>query len=700
MSENICFPAKLVHGHIYDLIEAGVDRIFYPMVFYEQSEFADSDNCFNCPIISGYPDVVRSAIDPEGKFGIPLDLPAINFQDKRLLKKACYQYLSGLGVSAKTFKRAFARAIKAQQQYKQDLRAIAADILDRARADGRPAILLMGRPYHADPLINHKVPEILADFGLDIITEDAIPIAPDQTLDNQHVLTQWEYANRQYYAARWVRQQDNVEMVQLNSFACGPDAVAVDEVKSILGEYEKSHTVIRIDEIESIGSVKLRLRSMIESLKERERAKEKEPLRKQPHVPRKATRLFQETDRQRTIIVPRFSHFCSPPITRPVLDLGYNVQVLPHANRESVEVGLKYTNNEICYPAIIVIGDLIKALLSGEYDLSNTAVGISQTGGQCRASCYLSLLKRALIAAGFEDIPVISLTTALRPLNEQPGFDLDIKQYIYKAMFGMVYADALSAMYHATAVRELNKGEALQVADKYLSILEDGTLPLHRDRMLETLGRAVADFDGIETTNRDYPQVGIVGEIYVKYNSFGNHRVVEWLMDQGIEAIVPSFAEYFLASFVSTKVGVRSNLKRPGLLWFLSPVLNKYTQALLDDVEAITSEFRYHRPYHTVQDVAQKAEKIVELTHQYGEGWLIAGEIGLFVEHGVPNVLCLQPFGCIANQVIARGVSKRMKEKYPQLNLLFLDADAGTSEVNFLNRLYFFVNHARASLTM
>ncbi len=698
MSENICFPAKLAHGHIYDLIEAGVDRIFYPMVFYEQDGFADSVNCYNCPIVSGYPDVVRSAIDPEGNFAVPLDMPAITFQDKRLLKKACYQYLSGLGVSAKTFKRAFARAIEAQQKYKQDVRAIAADILNQAKTDERPVILLMGRPYHADPLINHKVPEILADFGLDVITEDAIPIAPDQTLDNQHVLTQWEYSNRLFYTARWAGQQDNVEIVQLNSFACGPDAVAVDEVKSILGEYEKSHTVIRIDEIESIGPVKLRLRSMIESLKERERAREKEPLRKRSHVPRKTTRLFQETDRQRTVIVPRFSHFCSPPITRPLLDLGYDVQVLPHANRESVEVGLKYTNNEICYPAIIVIGDLIKALQSGKYDLADVAVGISQTGGQCRASCYLSLLKRALIAAGFEGIPVVSLTTAARPLNEQPGFKLDIKRYTYKAMLGMILADALSAMYHATAIRELNKGEALQVADKYLAILEHGTLPLNRKVVLGALEKAVADFNQIDTADRDYPKVGIVGEIYVKYNSFSNHRAVQWLMNQELEVIVPPLAEFFLAWLVSTKIKVQSNLKKPDILWLLSPVLGRYVQALQDDVEAIMRDFRYHHPHHTIHSIARKAKEVVTLTHQYGEGWLIAGEIGEFVEHGVPNVLCLQPFGCIANQVIAKGVAKRMKEKYPQLNLLFLDADAGTSEVNFFNRLYFFVNHAKTPL--
>ncbi len=262
----------------------------------------------------------------------------------------------------------------------------------------------------------------------------------------------------------------------------------------------------------------------------------------------------------------------------------------------------------------------------------------------------------------------------------------------------MVYADALSNMYHATAVREVHKGQAMEVANKYLSILEDGTLPLQKDIVLETLAQAVADFNEIETVDGDYPKVGIVGEIYVKYNSFGNNRVVEWLMDQGIEVIVPSFAEFFVAWFPSIKAKVQAHIKKPDLLWLLAPVLNKYTQALQNRVEAVMEGFRYYRPAHTIQDVAQKAQEIVSLAHQYGESWLIAGEIGEFIKHGIPNVLCLQPFGCIANQVIAKGVTKRMREKFPQLNLLYLDCDAGTSEVNFVNRLYFFINPAKASL--
>jgi len=687
MSENICFPAKMVHGHIYNLIEAGVDRIFYPMVFYEECEFADSANCYNCPIVSGYPDVIRSAIHPEGKFGIPLDTPTITFNDRGLLRQACHQYLASLGVGARTFRRSFARAIEAQRECKEKVRAIAADILDRAKADGRPVVVLMGRPYHLDPMIHHKIPEILADFGVDVITEDSVPLEPGQTLNNKHILTQWEYLNRNYHAARWAGQHD-VEVVQLNSFACGPDAYSLDEVKSILGAYGKGHTVIRIDEIESTGSAKLRLRSMIEAMKENEKLGER------TYTPRKTVKLYEATDRQKMVLVPYFARFCAPTVAGPLLDLEYRIETLPPPDRESVEIGLKYANNEICYPGIIVIGDLIKALQSGKYELADVAAGSWQTGGQCRASSILSVLKKALIAAGFEDIPVVALTTD-KSLHEQPGFDLDYKRYVYKALMGCVYSDAISDMYHATAVRELRKGEALELANKHLAPLENGTLPLNRTSVLETLEEVVADFNRVETKDRDYPKVGILGEIYVKYNSFANNRVAQWLMDQEIEVVVPPLLEFFSGWFVSAGVQIRSNLKRLNALWLLAVGTRRYVQGFLDDVAVVMKEFRYYRPHHTIQDIAQKAREIVTLTHQYGEGWLIAGEIGEFVRSGVQNVLCLQPFGCIANQVVVKGVAGRLKEKYPRLNLLCLDLDAGTSEVNFLNRLHFFISHAK-----
>ena len=275
---------------------------------------------------------------------------------------------------------------------------------------GRPIILLMGRPYHIDPLINHNIPDLLTDFGVDVITEDCIPMS-GEALNNRHVMTQWEYMNRYFHAAHWVGQHENVELVQLNSFGCGPDPFLLDEIRAILAEYGKRPTVIRIDEIESVGSTKLRLRSMMESLRQADGRSER------IRTPRKSTKSYEVEDRLRTLIVPDFSPFTSPPIVRPFIDQGYQIKRLPEPDHASVDVGLKYTNNEICYPGIITLGDLVKALQSGKYDLTRTAIGFSQTGGQCRATSYPSMIKKALVAAGFEQVPVVTLSTSLSMLE-------------------------------------------------------------------------------------------------------------------------------------------------------------------------------------------------------------------------------------------------------------------------------------------
>jgi len=691
MSENLCYPAKLVSGHIIDLIETGVDRIFYPMVFYEENQFSDAANSFNCPVVSGYPDVILSVIDPQRRHNILLDMPPVNLDDKALLKKACTSYLVSLGISTSVIRRAFMKALVAQRKFKAEVNVLSANILADAVAEDRPVILLMGRPYHIDPIINHKIPDILTDFGVDVITEDSIPLEPGQTLDNRHVMTQWEYINRYYHAARWVGRQDHVELVQLNSFGCGPDPFVLEEVRTILNEYGKSPTVIRIDEIESPGSTRLRLRSMMESLRQGTKSQER------VYTPRKTIKVFRKEDRGRTLIVPDFSDFCSPPIVRPFMDMGYEIVALPPANRASVDVGLKYTNNEICYPGIITIGDLIKALQSGEYDLAKTAVGFSQTGGQCRASSYPSMIKKALIAAGFEDVPVVTLSTNLQTLNDQPGFAFDIKEYMYKAIIGMMFTDSLSDMYYSTAIREEQKGSTQVLVDGYLKSFMDGTIPLERTALLDSLDCAVSDFNALGIKEGTFPKVGIVGEIYVKYNEFSNNYAAQWLMSQGIEVVMPTFLEFFSGGIINMDVSVKTNLKRPNFLWLISHLGKHLIRNFQSKFEGIMQQYRFFHPHHDIQEIAGKAKEILSLNHQYGESWLIAGEIGAFVKDGVNNVLCLQPFGCIANHVIAKGVEKRMKELYPQLNLIFLDADAGVSEVNFFNRMHFFINHAKTA---
>ena len=688
MSENICFPAKLTHGHIFDLIEAGVDRIFFPMVFYEKKEFIDSTNSYNCPIVTGYPDVVLSSIDPEVKHGIPLDRPVFTFHDIGLLKKSCFKYLSGLGISRSTMKKAFKTALEVQREYKDKVQQFGLEILRRAKDEDRKVILLIGRPYHIDSYINHKIPDIITDFGVDVITEDAVPMEKKPTIGEQHILTQWQYVNRQLYAAQWASKHDEIEVVQLNSFACAPDAIIIDENKSILGSRGKGLTIIRIDQIESTGSAKLRLRSVIERMNDKYRNKDRRL------IPRKKVKVFNKTEQHRKILVVNFSHFIAPVVEGTIKALGYKVETLPPSDRGSVDLGLKYSNNEVCYPGIILIGDIIRALQSGKYDLSEVAVGTFITGGQCRASCYTPLFKRALIAAGFKDVPIVAITND-KKLHKQPGFDLNLRKAAKKGIMSIIYCDAIRDMYYATASRELHKGEALALADRYLKILSDGNLILERSYILNKLEEIVSNFNQIETIDHDLPKVGIVGEIYVKYNNFSNHFVAEWLINQGFEVFVPNLLEFFLGWFVSASIQLKSNTTRHNFNWLLTKIYEPSVQSFLNDAAEVMHNFRYSRPHHSIHEIAKKANKVLSLTHQYGEGWLLSGEIGTLVEDGVKNVLCLQPFGCISNQVVARGVSKRMFEQFQDLNLLFLDLDAGVSEVNYFNRMHFFINRAR-----
>jgi predicted CoA-substrate-specific enzyme activase len=687
MSENICFPAKLTHGHIENLIEKKVDRIFFPMVFSEKTKFVDAFNSFNCPIVAGYPDVIRNSLRSLEKSGIPIDNPPVTFRDEKLLRKACQEITEKLGVSTSTFKRAFSLALQNQQEYKEAVRSAGAEILAKARQESRLVVLLMGHTYHIDPMINHGIPQILVDFGVDVITEDSVPLEDEPALENKNVPTQWELINRMYYAARWAGTQPGVEVVQLNSFACGPDAYAVDEVKSILKSFGKSHTTVRIDEVESTGSIRLRLRSLIETLRADERTQPKAK-------PRVNLKIFQEEDRQKTILTPHFSPFIAPAIAAPFVQMGYNIETLPPPDHESVEIGLRYAPNEICYPGIIIIGDLIKALQSGRYKLDQVVAGSWQTGGQCRATSILSLARRALIKAGFKDVPIVAISTSPK-LHEQPGFRLNWLEYIPKAFLAVIYADAISSLYHATAIRERVAGQAKVLAEKLLAPLGEGAVRLEREVILDKLRSAVAQFNAIATNSNVYERAGIVGEIYVKHNPFSNQRAAQWLMDQGIEVVLPPFLEFFLGWFVSNHERVKANLQRWSPVLILADFVEKKLQSVLDQADSILQDFKHYLPRHTIRDIAHEAQKIVSLTHAYGEGWLIAGEVGILVEQGTPNILCLQPFGCIANQVVARGAFRKLKEVHPKLNMLFMDMDAGLSEVNYLNRMHFFANQAK-----
>jgi predicted nucleotide-binding protein (sugar kinase/HSP70/actin superfamily) len=410
---------------------------------------------------------------------------------------------------------------------------------------------------------------------------------------------------------------------------------------------------------------------------------------------RKRTAVFTEKEKSRTIVAPFFADIYSDFLPALFEKAGYKLINLPHPDNMTKQLGLKYANNEICYPATLVVGDIMKGLESGAFRRDEIAVGITQTGGQCRASTYLSLIKKAMIDGGFEDIPVVAVGTAGKTINPQPGFSPDWGKMLPIVFVAMLYADVLAKMYYSCVVREKNEGQSRKLLNIYLKNGETCILDGNIKRFYEILDQAVSDFNQIEVHSGHFPKVGIVGEIYIKYNSFGHLHIVDWLIKQGVEVVVPPIFDFFVQEFVNIEISKKENLKRteisPLYLWFIEKSADKHIRR----ANKVMSRFNYYEPFQKIRVLAKDASQVIDLANQFGEGWLIAAEIIDFARNGVHHTVSVQPFGCIANHVISKGIEKKLKRLHPELNLLFLDFDDGTTEVNILNRLHFMVNHVK-----
>lgn len=689
MSENICFPAKLAHGHILDLAERGVDRIFYPTVVYESKEYENALNSYNCPIVTGYPDLLTNAVDPEKKFNIPLDKPVVSFSDTALLKEQLFLFFKKLGVSYSAVSDGVDKGTAAQKAYREELKKKAQELTDSAKANGKTVAVMAGRPYHADPLINHGIPELLAEMGIDVISETAAALSFDSaSLGDVDVLTQWSYSNRLYAAAEWVTQNKNAQMVQVTSFGCGPDAISADVVKKILYDGGKIHTLIKMDEIANLGAVKIRLRSMMEAVKEDKTGNETAGGKKIRHG-----RAFLKEDRFRTIIAPYFSPFYSPLIPAAFRPLGYNVEILPPQDTVSAEMGLKSINNDMCYPAVLVAGDIIKAFKCGGYDPSKTAVLLTQTGGQCRASAYVPLIKKGLADAGLNDVPVIALSND--DINYQPGFEIDTAGLFRRAALGIIFADPLAGMYLSSVVREKTAGTSKALHAKYLLKMEKGVENADYRYLMNILKQAVEEFNRIDIRSGNVPKVGIVGEIFVKYNAFSNGSIIDWLSSQGIECVMPPLESFFTQRFINETFDQNSYLKRSFKDRIKYRMLEMYSGFYFAQVDRAMRKFRFYRKPKDLRKMSEITDGVMSLANQAGEGWLLTAEMISMLIGGTDNIICLQPFGCISNHITGKGVEKKLKEMFPSMNLLNLDMDAGASEINTLNRLHLIVNAAK-----
>lgn len=681
MSDNICLPAKVVHSHIQNLMARRVDRIFMPFVIYEKQDAA-AQNSYNCPIVSGYSQVIRS-VQPSD---IPVDSPTFSFKEDKPLYRQCREYLTSLGVDPKLINKAFRKALAAQTEFERELVACNESILHEALATGRLVVMLAGRPYHADSMIQHKIAEMIAAQGPYVITDDYVRGKDISWPGKTDYLSQWSFPNRIFKAVQWVAQQpDDIQFMQLTSFGCGPDAFMTDEIRGILRHGHKNCTVLKIDDVNNIGSLRLRVRSLVESLNIRQ-------TKRTPVTASDMTLPPYTTDqRGKTIIVPFFTPFVSPLIPDIFALAGYRVKSLPTSDDESEYWGLKYSNNEICYPATLIIGDIIKAFRSGGHDPGQTCVAMTQTGGQCRASNYIPLIRKALIENGYTETPVISVSSGSGLKNEQPGFHINWMKMLPITVAALLYTDLIARLYYPSVVREKTKGAADSLRDKYIGLAKSAVRDNEPGELYALMESAANEFDGI-CEDKELHKVGIIGEIFLKYHPYAQRNTTRWLVDNGLEVVYPALTDFFMQGLVNMAEEKKEHLSRHGMPVVMIRLLHDLTGRYIGKANRAGSKFRYFVPFDDIFEKAEVARDAISLSARFGEGWLIAGEIGTLAAHGVRHFISLQPFGCIANHIVQKGIENRLKSLYPQINILTLDFDSSVSEVNISNRLLLFVN--------
>ena len=678
-ADNICFPAKIMHGHIYDLIHQGVERILMPFVVFEYTEDEQAANKYNCPVVAGYSDVIRSMIDPQANHQIKLDVPGINFADEKLLAESCWEYVQSLGVSYQVFRPAFKLALKAQKKFRKEISTQAQEIAQAALKDQRPLIVLVGRPYHTDPLIQHQASEMIAAFGVDVVSEDVV-----RTLAVKSSIKQWwSYPGRILRAAEWVaKMPDNVQLVQLTSFGCGPDAFLTDAAAKIMQDAGRPYTLLKIDDVSNLGPLRLRVRSLLESLAQRKQAQ-------------RANQAVALGRPEKKMLIPFMSEFFSPIIEALLRSQGHPVETLPPPDAQTVDYGLRYANNDVCYPAILVVGDIVKAALSGRYPHAEISFAFTQTNGQCRASSYIHLIKKALAAAGFPDIPLFSLKLEGEEDPQWPRLKMDWKKMMLPALRGMAYADKIMQLYYATAPRERVKGMADRLRDHYITQGKQLIEAQRSKELLLLLKQAAQEFEAA-LKHVELMRVGIVGEIYLKYGPFANRHIADWLVQQKVWPIFAPIMGFFLQFFPNRQAFVEQHLIKKTFWDWVAPLVYRFVKRVLRKFDLAVKDFTYHQDFDDIYALSRKARPLINIAAQYGEGWIIAAELASMAEKGVQHAVSIQPFGCIANHLIAKGISKRLREFYPKLNFLSLDFDNGTSDANMINRLQFLLQTAAA----
>ena len=689
-SESECYPAKLAHGHISWLLKKGIKFIFYPCIPYERNEFPDAVNHYNCPIVTSYAENIKNNVDELRDPEITFMNPFLAFTTEAVLTDRLVQVFKD--IPAEEVKAAAHAAWEELAQARKDVEKKGEETLAYLKETGRRGIVLAGRPYHIDPEIHHGIPDLINSYGIAVLTEDSVSHLGHVERPIR-VNDQWMYHSRLYAAANFVKTQDNLDLIQLNSFGCGLDAVTTDEVYEILDGSGKIYTCLKIDEVNNLGAARIRVRSLLAALRAKDAQNKKREIRS---ASIEKVVFTKQMRKDYTILCPQMSPFHFSILQAAFNSSGYHLEVLPNDNKHAVDVGLKYVNNDACYPSLIVVGQIMDALLSGKYDLNKTAVIMSQTGGGCRASNYIAFIRRALKKAGMEQVPVISIN--LSGLESNPGFKLTLP-LIKKVCYGAVFGDILMKCVYRMRPYELEPGIVNRKhkiwEQRAISFLEGSSVS--HSQFKKMCRDMVHEFDLIPISDEKKPRVGIVGEILVKFLPAANNHLAELLEAEGAEAVCPDLIDFINYCFYNQNfkcefLGFKKN-KAAIANWGIKGI-----EWLRKTANEAFAQSRHFTPSANIADLAKMATPIVSPGNQTGEGWFLTGEMMELIHGGVPNIVCIQPFACLPNHIVGKGVIKEIRRQHPEANIVAIDYDPGASEVNQLNRIKLMLSTAHKAL--
>ena len=695
-SESECYPAKLAHGHISWLISKDVDFIFYPAIPYERNEFPDANNHYNCPIVTSYSENIKNNVDEITSGQMKFLNPFMSFTNEETISKQLVETFSkgDFNIPESEIRNAVSDAWKELAMTRVEMQKKGEEVLEYMSKTGKRGIVLAGRPYHIDPEINHGIPELINSYGICVLTEDSI-----SHLGNLErpliVMDQWMYHSRLYAAANYVKTRDDLDMIQLNSFGCGLDAVTTDCVNDILTNSGKIYTCLKIDEVNNLGAARIRIRSLLSAIRVKEKKQEVRTIK--PSNYERVVFTEQMFKDKYTIICPQMSPIHFDLLLPAFKAAGFNLSIPDIPAKECVDVGLKYVNNDACYPSLIVIGQIMAAVLSGEYDMEHTAILISQTGGGCRATNYISFIRRALIKAGYENVPVISINMV--GLEKNPGFKLT-PSLIQHGLYALEFGDIFMRCLYRVRPYELVPGSANALHEKWKKKVIEfiGNTKILSHRKYKKLCREIIrDFDNLPMTDEKKPRVGVVGEILVKFLPAANNYIVDLLEEEGAEAVVPDLTDFLLyccynANFKADNLGDSKKAKRNNNL------LIKFFEWMRKDARDELAKSKHFEPTAYIEDLAKLASPIVSCGNQTGEGWFLTGEMLELIHQGASNIVCAQPFACLPNHIVGKGVIKEIRHQFPSANIVAIDYDPGASEVNQLNRIKLMLSTAQKNL--